>query len=158
LTQAGWVSFSSQEGGGFLLTSEGAKATEGSQPPSTTVVSSKQAFILLERLTGGLIANDEVRFKSRTQLEPVWEDAIRLQGDVYDNSIDEGQVRQFLPRRQGEWVRWIGPIDMISKGAHWIPIGVDTAAGTLVGLPDRWRARLGPVILEEARRREYTLS
>ena len=32
LTQAGWVSFSSQEGGGFLLTSEGAKATRGPDP------------------------------------------------------------------------------------------------------------------------------
>lgn len=158
LTQAGWVSFSSQEGGGFLLTSEGTKATQDTQPPSTTVVSSKHAFIVLERLTGGLIANDEVRFKSRSQLERVWEDAIRLRADFHENSIDEGQVRQLLPRRQGEWVRWIGPIDMISKEAHWIPVGVDATAGTLVGLPDRWRARLGPHILEEARRREATVS
>ena len=158
LTQAGWVSFSSQEGGGFMLTSEGTKATQESEPPSTTVVSSKRAFVLLERLTGGLIANDEVRFKSQSQLEKVWEEAIRLRADVHENSIDEGQVRQFLPRRQGEWVRWIGPIDMISKNAHWIPVGVDTAAGSLVGLPDRWQARLGPVILEEARRRQDTVS
>ena len=157
LTQAGWVSLSGQEGGGFLLTSEGAKATEDTDPPSTTVVSSKRAFVLLERLTGGLIANQEVRFSSRNQLESVWEEAIRLRAAFHENSIDEGQVRQFLPRRQGEWVRWIGPIDMMSRDAHWIPVGVDTVAGTLVGLPDQWRA-LGPVILEEARSREDTLS
>ena len=158
LTQAGWVSFSSQEGGGFLLTSEGATATDEGQSPSTTTVTSKTAFLLLERLTGGVIGNDEVRFKSRTQLETVWHDAVRLKAEVHDNSLDEGQVRQLLPRRQGEWVRWIGPIDMVSKGAHWVPIGVDTASGRLVGLPDRWRTRLGPVILEEAKRRESTVS
>ena len=158
LTQAGWVSFSSQEGGGFLLTSEGATATDEGQNPSTTTVTSKTAFLLLERLTGGIIGNDEIRFKSRPQLETVWDDAVRLKAEVHENSLDEGQVRQLLPRRQGEWVRWIGPIDMVSKGAHWVPIGVDTAAGTLVGLPDRWRTRLGPVILEEAKKRESTVS
>ena len=158
LTQAGWVSFSSQEGGGFLLTSEGTTATDEGQNPSTTTVTSKTAFLLLERLTGGIIGNDEIRFKSRPQLETVWDDAVRLKAEVHENSLDEGQVRQLLPRRQGEWVRWIGPIDMVSKGAHWVPIGVDTAAGTLVGLPDRWRTRLGPVILEEAKKRESTVS
>ena len=158
LTQAGWVSLSSLEGGGFLLTSEGATATAEGQIPSTTSVTSKTTFLLLERLTGGLIANDEVRFKSRAQLETVWDDAVRLRADVHDNLLDEAQVRQLLPRRQGEWVRWVGPIDMVSKGAHWVPVGVDTASGTLVGLPDRWRPRLGSVILEEAKRRESTMS
>ena len=157
LTQAGWVSFSSQEGGGFLLTSEGATATEEGPIPSTTTVTPKTAFLLLERLTGGIISNHEVQFKSSAQLETVWDDAVRLKAEVHENSLDEGQVRQLLPRRQGEWVRWIGPIDMVSKGAHWVPIGVDMAAGTLAGLPDRWRARLTPVILEEARRRESTV-
>ena len=158
LTQAGWVSFSSQEGGGLLLTSEGATATDESQSPSTTTVTSRTAFLLLERLTGGIISNNEVRFKSRTELETVWNDAVRLKQEVHENSLDEGQVRRLLPRSQGEWVRWIGPIDMVSKGAHWVPIGIDTTAGTLVGLPDRWRTRLGPVILEEAKRRESMVS
>jgi hypothetical protein len=148
LTQAGWVSFSSEEGAGFLLTSEGAKATSEGQIPSTTTVTARTAFLLLERLTGGIIGNDEVRFSTRAQLERVWDDSVRLSADVHENSLDEGQVRQLLPRRQGEWVRWIGPIDMVSKGAHWVPVGVDTTAGTLVGLPDRWQARLSPVILE----------
>lgn len=157
LTQAGWVSFSGEVGGGFLLTSDGAAATSQGQSPSTTTVTSKTTFLLLERLTGSIISNDEVRFKSKKELEAVWDDALVLRGDMTDNSLDEGQVRQLLPRRQGEWVRWIGPVEMITKGFHWVPVGVDTAAGTLVGLPDRWRTRLGPVILEEARRREKAL-
>ena len=158
LTQAGWVSFSSQEGGGFRLTSEGATATDENENPSTITVASKTAFFLLERLTGDIIGNDEVRFISQTQLGTTWVDAVRLKADFHENRVDEGQVRRLLPRRQGEWVRWIGPIDMVSKGAHWVPVDVDTAAGTLAGLPDRWRTRLGPVILGEAKRRETTVS
>ena len=159
LTQAGWVSFSSQDGGGFLLTSEGAKATDENESPSTIAVASRTAFFLLERLTGDIIGNDEVRFTSQRQMEEeVWSDAVRLGADYHENSIDEGQVRRLLSRRQGEWVRWIGPIDMVSKGAHWVPVDVDTTAGRVAGLPDRWRSRLGPVILEEAKRRANTVS
>ena len=158
LTQAGWVSFSSQDGGGFRLTSEGATATDKDESPSTITVVSKTAFFLLERLTGDIIGNDEVRFTSRAHLGTTWTDAVPLRAEFHENSLDEGQVRRLLPRRQGEWVRWIGPIDMVSKGAHWVPVDIDTATGTLAGLPDRWRTRLGPVILEEAKRREMTVS
>ena len=116
LTQAGWVSFSSQEGSGFLLTSEGVKATDENESPSTITVASRTAFFLLERLTGDIIGNEEVWFTSQRQLGAVWADAVRLRADFHENSIDEGQVRRLLARRQGEWVRWIGPIDMVSKG------------------------------------------
>lgn len=158
LTQAGWVSFASQDGGGFQLTSEGATATEEQETPSTISVASRTAFFLLERLTGDIIGNEEVRFRSRAQFGTTWDDAVRLRAEFHENTLHEGQVRQLLRRRQGEWVRWIGPIDMVSKGAHWVPVDVDTVNGTLAGLPDRWRARLGPVILEKAKRREPSVS
>ena len=158
LTQAGWVSFASQDGGGFRLTSEGATATEEQETPSTIAVASRTAFFLLERLTGDIIGNEEVRFRSPAQIGTTWSDAVRLRAEFHENCLHEGQVRQLLRRRQGEWVRWIGPIDMVSKGAHWVPVDVDTVSGTLAGLPDRWRARLGPVILEEAKKREPSVS
>ena len=152
------MSFASQDGGGFRLTSEGATATEEQETPSTIAVASRAAFFLLERLTGDIIGNEEVRFRSRAQIGATWDDAVRLKAEFHENSLHEGQVRQLLRRRQGEWVRWIGPIDMVSKGAHWVPVDVDTVGGTLAGLPDRWRARLGPVILEEAKKREPSVS
>jgi hypothetical protein len=158
LTQAGWVSFSSQEEGGFLLTAEGAAAMEDSKSPSTAVITSRIDTLLLERVTGSLISNEDVRFKTRAQLKAVWDDAVRLRAVVHEGEVDEGQVRQLLRRRQGEWVRWVGPIDLIGKNAHWVPVSVDTVAGALVGLPDRWRTRLGPEVLNEARRREGTIS
>jgi hypothetical protein len=106
----------------------------------------------MERVTGALISNDEVRFASRRELEQdgVWKEAIRMAPDVPDNTLDEGQVQHLLRRKQGEWVRWIGPIDMVSKNAHWLPITVDRGTETVVGLPDAWLPRMRATILNEA--------
>ena len=153
LTQAGWVALASS-GGGFLLTSEGVQATEHAGQPSTTAVFRKQTYVLLERLTGGLILKEDAQYVSGRQLqEPEWAAYMRLRATFHDNAVDEGQVRKLLPRRQGEWVRWIGPIEMTSKDADWVPVDVQTNSGTVEGLPEPWHRRLAAVILEEAERR-----
>lgn len=152
LTQAGWLSVSGPEGGGFVLTSEGRDAAAGDRPPSTTVVSSKRMLVVMERLSGGLVANDEVRFFTKRDLEPVWDSSLILRADVLENSIDEGQVQHLLRRAPEEWVRWIGPIDMVSKNAHWVAVNVDPDTGAVVGLPDAWRPRLTGLLADEAHR------
>lgn len=158
LTQAGWVATSNSDDGGFVLTAEGADAVDGHRTPSTTVITPKTETVLLERVTGGLIGNHEVRFSTRAQLKTAWDDAIRLTAEVAESEADEGQVRQLLRRAKGEWVRWVGPIDLIGKNAHWVVVSVDPESGSVTGLPERWERRLGPVIAEEARRREQAIS
>ncbi len=151
LTQAGWLAVGSAGAGGFVLTSEGRDAAGSDRPPSTTAVSSRRAFVVMERLTGGLIPNDEVRFVSKRDLDSVWEQSLKLSTEVSDNRLDEGQVQHLLPLSQGEWVRWIGPIDMMSKDAHWLPVNVDLHEGVVVGLPEAWLPRLRATINDEAR-------
>lgn len=150
LTQAGWIAFGGPGREGFFLTSEGREAAGSDRSPSTIAVSSRRASVVMERLTGGLISNEEVRFASKRDLERVWDQTLRLSPEISDNRLDEGQVQHLLPRKQGEWVRWIGPIDMVSKDAHWVPVNVDLASGTVVGLPEVWLARLRPTIIDEA--------
>jgi hypothetical protein len=158
LTHAGWLAVGGAGREGFVLTSEGSEAAGSDRPPSTTKVSPKRAFVVMERLTGALISNDEVRFASRKDLERVWEHAVRLSADIADNRLDQGQVQHLLPRRKGEWVRWIGPIDMMSKNAHWLPVNVDLDSGAVVGLPDVWASRLRGTIIDGARRLAATLT
>lgn len=158
LTQAGWLAVGGPGRAGFVLTSEGREAAGSQRAPSTIAVSSRRAFVVMERLTGGLIANDEVRFVSRRDLGGVWDHTLRLRPDVHDNRLDEGQVQSLLPKRQGEWVRWIGPIDMISKDAHWLPVNVDLDNGAVVGLPDAWLSRLRVSIIDDARRLAKSVS
>lgn len=147
LTHAGWLAVGSG-GEGFVLTSEGREAAAANAPPSTIVVTSRRAHVVMERVTGGLVSNDEVRFVMKRDLKGVWDESVRLRPDVSDNRLDEGQVQHLLQRRQGEWVRWIGPIDMVSKDNHWLPVNVDIESGSIVGLPDAWLARLRPTIVE----------
>lgn len=158
LTHAGWLAIGGPGHEGFVLTSDGQEAATSHQAPSTTVVASRQASVVMERLTGALILNSEVRFATRRELRDVWDRAIRLVPEVADNQLDEGQVQHFLPRRQGEWLRWIGPIDMLTKGANWLPVSVDVQAEVLVGLPDAWIPRLQKAVLTRAREVEVTKS
>lgn len=152
LTHAGWLAIGGPGHEGFLLTSGGREAATSDQPPSTTEVASRQASIVMERLSGALISNREVRFASRKELGDVWDRAVRLTPDVTVNQLDEGQVQHLLPRKQGEWLRWIGPIDMLTKGANWLPISVDIRTENVAGLPDPWIPRLQATILTRARR------
>jgi len=158
LTHAGWLAIGGPGHEGFVLTSGGREAAGSDQPPSTTEVSSRHAFVIMERLTGALISNFEVRFVSRKELDDVWDQTVRLAPEVPDNRLDEAQVQHLLPRRQGEWVRWIGPIDMMSKNAHWLPVNADLDTDTVVGLPDAWLPRLRATIMDEARRVVGSLS
>ena len=156
LTHAGWVAIGGPGHEGFVLTSGGQEAATSDQPPSTTEVASRHAIVIMERISGGLIANSEVRFASRRELRDVWDQAIRLGPEVTDNKLDEGQVQHLLPRRQGEWLRWIGPIDMLTKGANWLPVSVDARTQEIVGLPDSWIPKLQKAILERAREADKT--
>ena len=151
LTHAGWLAIGGPGHEGFVLTSGGYEAAASDQPPSTTEVTARQASVVMERISGALIANNEIRFSSKKELGDVWDRAVRLPPEVTGNQLDEGQVQHFLPRRQGEWLRWIGPIDMLTKGTNWLPVDVDIHTGNVVGLPDSWAPRLQTSVIDIAR-------
>lgn len=152
LTHAGWLSIGGPGHEGFVLTSEGNEAATSDRPPATTEVSLRQASVVMERLTGALISNSDVRFASKRELDHVWDHVVKLAAEVTDNRLDEGQVQHLLPRKQGEWVRWIGPIDMLTKDANWLPVNVEIQPENVVGLPDPWVPRLQKTIIAKAHR------
>ena len=151
LTHAGWLSIGGSDQEGFVLTSEGGEAATSNRPPSTIEVSSRKASVVMERVTGALISNNEVRFASKMELGHVWDRAVHVAPQVTDNRLDEGQVQHLLPRKQGEWVRWIGPIDMLTRDVNWLPVNVDTQTENVVGLPDPWIPQLRNTIMAKAR-------
>ena len=158
LTYAGWVSVGGPGHDGLVLTVSGTEAAASKEPPSTIDVSSRRASVVMERVTGALIPNQEVQFASRKDLADVWNSTVRLPMTFTDNRLDEGQVQHLLPRKQNEWVRWIGPIEMLSKDTHWLPVNVDLDSESVVGLPQAWQQRLKPTILKEATSRVAGLS
>lgn len=152
LVREGWVAVGGSTGSGFLLTAEGTSAVSADETPDSLVISERTTYVLMERITGALIPSNEVRFVTRRDLGDRWDLCVRLRVEVSDNAVDEGQVQTLLPRRKDEWLRWVGPIDMVSKSSHWLPVNVDAATKQVVGLPDSWRARLRDLIVDEALR------
>ena len=152
LTYAGWVSVGGPGRDGLVLTASGTEAATSDEPPSTIEVSSRQASVVMERVTGALIPNQEVQFASQKDLADVWDRTVRLPTEVNDNRLDEGQVQHLLPRNQSEWIRWIEPVEMLTKDANWLPVNVDLDSESVVGLPQAWQQRLKPTILKEASR------
>lgn len=150
LTQAGWVAVGGFQEPGFLLTAEGEAAVKHGHTPESLGTTARNTQLVMERISGGLLSGKEIHDVTRYELEDVWNDCLRLRAEVADNDLDEGQVQNFIPRKHGEWLRWIGPIDMISKGRHWLPVTVDLDSRNVIGLPDAWVARLGASILERA--------
>ena len=152
LTYAGWLSVGGAGHEGLVLTLGGTEAAASDEPPSTIKVSSRQTSVVMERVTGALISNQEVQFVSRREMASVWDKSVRLPADVTGNQLDEGQVQHLLPLKQGEWIRWIYPVEMLTKDAHWLPVNVDLETDAVVGLPGAWLQRLIPTILAEAHR------
>lgn len=151
LTQAGWLAVGGASDAGFVLTSEGRAAAEGKSSPTILIIGRRTASVIMERLAGALIAQRDARFVGRGELDSVWEMSLALPPRIHDNRVDEGQVQHLLPRSKGERIRWVGPIDMVSKGAHWLPVNVNLDTGVLVGLPDAWEVTLAPLILKAAK-------
>lgn len=153
LTHTGWVALGDTNDKQFVLTPEGQMALKKDQLPDSIVVSSKRAFVLLERITGTVIPEGEVRYISKKVLKDksLWDNCVRLHADILDNKLDESQVQHLLPRQQGQRLHWVGPIDMVSKGAHYIPVSVDPENESTVNLPYRCENYLKPYVLEAVR-------
>lgn len=158
LTQAGWLAIGGEVTGTFVLTAEGEKAVSESARPSTLVVATRTARLILERISGGVASNNEAVFVTSKKLRDKRNEWVELKMEVKENTLDEGVVYPLLPREGAEWIRWIGPIDQMTKDSTWLPLGVDLAKGLVIGLPEPWAARLRPIVLEECERRAPKVS
>lgn len=156
LTQVGWLAVSSVPGKSFLVTTDGRQALASGDTPSSLLILPKEAYVLRERLTGGLLSARDVRYVSERELDDVKAQCVRLPPQVSDQEVDGGKVQHLLPRAQGEWIRWIGPIDLVGRDFQWLPATVDLPARSISGLPDAWW-HLRDALLDAACRRAGTL-
>jgi hypothetical protein len=154
--QAGWLAVSSVPGKSFLITSDGRQALASGDTPSSLLILPGETYVLKERLTGELLWYRDVRYVSERELEDLKVQCVRLPPHVSDQQVDGARVQHLLPRAQGEWIRWIGPIDLVGREHQWLPVTVDLRGRNISGLPDAWR-HLRDTLLEEADRRASAL-
>jgi hypothetical protein len=156
--QAGWVSIvvGSDE---FVVSPSGKMACEASSGlPPTIVVSDRAQTIVVEKVTGQLARNGEVDFYSRSKLKDLWESGVSIRRRDISNIVDPGMVAPLLPHQSTEWIRWIGPISVLSDNAAFAVVHVDTTNGRITGLPKAWEALLMPELLDQVGKRESDLA
>ncbi len=154
LAQAGWIAISNDPEGSFILTSKGKAALDSSDDklPPGTGISSKEAFIIMERFTGGIISPSEIIYKNKGELDDkkIWEFACKLPARLADNNLGIEQVQHFLPKGKGERIRFIAPPKLISQDYYWLVVNADLEEKRVIGLPDCWQGSLKEFLLEEA--------
>ena len=158
LMQAGWVSLGSGDSE-FVLSPRGERACDGSEGlPPTIIVSDRQQTIVVEKVTGQVARSNEIDFHSRSKLRNLWNSGVALGRRDVSNVIDPGLVSPFLPHQPTEWIRWIGPISVLSDNAAFVVVDVDTASNRITGTPKSWEARLLPECIEQVIRREREIA
>jgi hypothetical protein len=158
LMQAGWVSLGA-DNSQFVLTSSGQKACGDSAGlPPTIIVADRQQTVVVEKVTGQVARNNELDFYSRAKLRPLWHAGVALRKREVSNVVDPGLVAPLLPHQPTEWIRWIGPISVMSDDAAFAVIDVDVIAERITGIPRAWEALLLPECIDQVRRREQELA
>ena len=157
LMQAGWVSLGADEAQ-FVLSLSGEKACAGNVLPDTIAVSDRHLTIIVEKVSGQVARSNEVDFYTRANLRNLWDSGVLLRKGEISNVVDPGFVSSLLPHQPTEWIRWIGPITVLSDNAAFAVIDVDTEAQQIGGIPKAWESLLLTECLEQVRRRERQLT
>jgi hypothetical protein len=153
LMQAGWVSLGAGEAE-FVLSPSGERACQDGVLPPTIALSDRQITIVVEKVTGQVARNNEVDFQTRGNLKALWEAGVLLRKGDISNIVDPALISPLLPHQPTEWIRWIGPISVLSDNAAFAVVDVDTEAERITGIPKGWDALLLPECLREVGRRE----
>lgn len=153
LMQSGWVSIG--DNNEFEVTPAGITAISRSDIlPNAITIATRSTVFVMERVTGQVALGSEILFYPRNKVEKFMAQSLVLpKGDI-PNALDPGQIAEFLPKRGGEWIRWIGPIDLVRDNSDFALIDVDVKTERINGaIPPRWEAILMSEVLPKARAR-----
>ena len=160
LAQAGWIAISNNKEGSFILTRQGSAildAPEDKQLPPGTSIRSENAFVIMERFTGGLVSPSEIIYKNNNEIKrdkiderTTWDIACKLPIKIIDSSLGIEQVQHLLRKKPGERIRFIAAPALLSQDYYWLPMNADIEQQRVIGLPDCWESSLKQLLLEEA--------
>jgi sugar-specific transcriptional regulator TrmB len=146
----GWVTVTSE---GFRLTQKGRTSLKENAKPSNYLTVADKTYLMMERISGGLIHRDDIAFDSKSGLRRrhLWDYATRMPIEYHDNRVDAAQAKPLIRERAGGWIRYIQAPVMTSAGEwHWLPVDVDPTKGEVFGLPGRWKTLLQDRLLSFA--------
>jgi hypothetical protein len=151
LMQAGWIAVKA-DSNTFELTRPGKEAIQqkNALPPGISIAS-RSASVVMERVANQVALSSQVLFYPRNKIEKYWSIGVRVTTGDLPNAIDPGMVADLLPRGAAEWVKWIGPIDLVRDSADFAVVDVDIVRRRLSGpFPERWQTFLADELIARA--------
>ena len=158
LMQAGWIAIKA-DSNTFELTRPGREAIQqrNALPPGMSIAN-RSASVLMERVANQVALSSQVLFYPRNKIEKYWSIGVRVPTGDLPNAIDPGMVADLLPRGPAEWVKWIGPIDLVRDNIDFAVVDVDIARRRLSGpFPERWQTFLADDLIARAESRQKEL-
>lgn len=154
LMQAGWVAFDTKTHA-LVSTTAGAKAIERpGELPRNITVAERSDYVVGERVYGQLAKGGDITFVPKTELRQYFNEVATLPKTDLPHPLEGGIMVPLLRRYEGEWIRWCGPVDIVRDGADYVVVDVDTASGSITGIPAKWEPLLREDLLERARSKE----
>jgi hypothetical protein len=119
LMQAGWIAIE-RDSNTFSLTRTGEAAIQQKEtlPPSISIAA-RTASVIMERISNQVALSSQVLFYPRNKLVKYWTLAVRVPKGDLPNALDPGMIANLLPRGPAEWVKWIGPINLVRDNADF---------------------------------------
>lgn len=141
LMRAGWVALEPEREGIFVLTEAGKSIGRlGKELPNVINVGTRTETVVMERVTGQVARSGDVKYHPKARLTSYMagnSSLILPKADIA-NTVEPGMVAGLLRRYENEWIRWIGPIDIIRDNADYVLMKSDNDWTDVTGVPDHW--------------------
>ncbi|MGM9348474.1 hypothetical protein [Streptomyces salinarius] len=155
LVGAGWVAVTSGREAAFVLTDEGQQAcVSGKEPASVIVAPAAPCTLVFDKTTGQLARRGEAPTVPKEQARPDLNPSTAVR--IVRTALDESQIQKLLPRASGEWIRSIGRPRLVNSD-RYLPVRVNLADRSIMGLPRGWHQALAGEILTTAQTKKDEL-
>jgi len=158
LIHTGWVALGSSKQDFFVLTEEGKKAVENNAYPPLIEIRQISTSLLVERITGMVIQENEVIYYSRYSIESkgFLGDCFVMKPLLYETKLDAHEVIFFLPKVANQRIHSINRTTLSTRDQLYIPVYVKDSSNFALGnLPQRCKNLLGPHIFKAIQNKDF---
>lgn len=143
LARSNWITVKYPNSAGFIVTEYGKSELLSGKQPRYMNVTVTEGTIVKECILGQVCLFDQVFPKKQKKDEPSFKEII----DSRFMTIEEAS--SILRENKGEWIRSIDTPRLVSRGDKGIKVQVDLTKREVSFLPDAWKSRLEPVLVEK---------
>lgn len=144
LARSNWITVN-PENGGFVVTEYGNSELRSGNRPRYLNVKTAVETIIMECFLGQVCLSNRVSIKKPNK------DEHKIEENVDSRLLTIEDVKSVLRVETDEWIRFIDTPRLVSRGHRAIKLEIDLTEQKVSFLPDAWKNRLEPVLVEKAK-------